>query len=296
MPGNIPPMLATPDGKPFDSKDWLFEIKYDGYRIVAYINKGQVRLKTRKNVDYTNKFQLIADELKQWNAQTVVDGEIVVLNDEGVSDFNALQNYSNGEVYYYVFDLLFYRGKSYMDKPLIQRKEKLQKVLPKSPFVRYCDHIEKEGREMFEWAETKGLEGLIAKRSASIYRPGVKSKDWLKVKVMREGEFLIAGLTYSSSGLSSLILATEKGGSYHYAGEVGTGFDAKEAKEIIESIKVLKKCLLINEPDYTKPGRWGRKAPVKVIWCRPALKCEVKYREVTAAGELRHASFKRLIN
>lgn len=288
-------MLATPDGKPFDSDEWLFEIKYDGYRIIAYVEKGNVRLKTRKNVDYTAKFPLIVDALKTWKGDAIIDGEIVVLNEEGVSDFNALQNYSGGEVYYYVFDLLHYKGKDYTGEPLYRRKAMLKKTLPKSPFVRFCDHVIEQGKKMFKLAEELGLEGLIAKRMDSIYRPGAKSKDWLKVKVMKEGEFLIAGLTYSSSGLSSLILATEKGGSYQYAGDVGTGFDAKEAKEIISSIKVLKKCPLVKKPDYTKPGRWGRKAPTHVIWCRPELRCTVKYLEVTANGELRHASFKALL-
>jgi bifunctional non-homologous end joining protein LigD len=291
----IPPMLATSDGKPFDSDEWLFEIKYDGYRIIAYLEKGSVRLKTRKNVDYTAKFPLIVDALKKWKVDAIIDGEIVVLNDHGVSDFNALQNYKGGEVYYYVFDLLYYNGKEYTGDPLHKRKAMLKKILPKASFIRYTDHIVSKGIAMFNLAEQHGLEGLIAKRADSIYRPGKKSKDWVKIKVMKEGEFLIAGLTYSSSGLSSLILATEKAGKYHYAGDVGTGFNAKEAKEIISAIKVVKKCPLVNEPDYTRPGRWGKKAPAHVIWCRPVLLCEVKYLQVTAAGELRHASFKGLV-
>lgn len=294
MPTNIPPMLASPDGKPFNSKDWLFEIKYDGYRIVAYIDKNNVSLKTRRNIDYTSKFQLITDELKKWKAEAVIDGEIVVLNEEGVSDFNALQNYNGGEAYYYVFDLLYYKRKSYMDRPLIERKAMLKKVLPKMSFVRYCDHILGTGKRMFELAEKLGLEGLIAKRAGSLYFPGKKTKDWLKVKIMKDATFLIAGLTYSSSGLSSLILATETNGVYRYTGDVGTGFNSSEVNEIVSTIKVVKKCPLEVEPDYRRPGRWGRKPPVKVIWCRPMLRCEVQYLEVTTGGELRHASFKRL--
>lgn len=291
----ILPMLATPDGKPFDSDEWLFEIKYDGYRIMSYVEQGEVRLKTRKNIDYTAKFPLITEALIKLKGDAILDGEIVVLNEAGVSDFNALQNYRGGELYYYVFDLLFYKGKSYINRPLIARKATLKKILPKSPFVRFCDHVIGQGKKMFQLAEDLGLEGLIAKRINSTYCPGKKSKDWVKIKVMKEGEFLIAGLTYSASGLSSLILAEAKAGRYHYAGDVGTGFDSKEAKEIISSIKVLKKCPLKKEPDYTKPGRWGRKAPTHVIWCRPELRCIVKYLEVTANGELRHASFKGII-
>jgi bifunctional non-homologous end joining protein LigD len=194
-----------------------------------------------------------------------------------------------------VFDLLYYEGKDYTGEPLHRRKATLKKIIPKSSFIRYCDHVIGQGKRMFALAEELGLEGLIAKRVESIYHPGKKTKDWLKVKVMKDAEFIIAGLTYSSSGLSSLILATEKNGAYHYAGDVGTGFDDNEIKSILSVIKVVNRCPLVSEPDYTRPGRWGRKAPVKVIWCRPQLKCEVKYLEVTAAGELRHASFRRLV-
>jgi bifunctional non-homologous end joining protein LigD len=295
QPDKILPMLATLTDKPFDGENWVFEIKYDGYRIITFIEKGQVRLKTRKNIDYTPKFQLIADALKKWKADAIIDGEIVVLNETGVSNFHALQSYKGGEIYYYVFDLLYYKGKSYLSKPLIERKAMLKKVLPKINFVRYCDHVIGKGKAMFELAEELGLEGLIAKRADSLYRPGVKTKDWLKVKVMKEAVFLIAGLTYSASGVSSIILATAEGGKYHYAGDVGTGFNSTEIKTILATIKTVKNCPLVKEPDYKKPGRWSRKAPVKVIWCRPVLQCEVQYLEITEAGELRHASFKRLI-
>jgi bifunctional non-homologous end joining protein LigD len=295
FPATIKPMLATSAGKPFDSSDWLFEIKHDGYRIVAYISKDNVRLKTRKNVDYTSKFQVITNALKKWKVEAVIDGEIVVLNDEGVSDFHALQNYKSGDaLYYYAFDLLHLNGRDYTGEPLGKRKALLKKILPKSEAIRYTDHIVGRGIELFQLAEKLGLEGLMAKRMNSAYRPGTRTKDWLKIKAMKECMFTIAGLTYSASGLSSLILATEEKGGFYYAGDVGTGFDAKEAKEIISTIKAVKKCPLVKEPTFGK-GRWGRKVPAKVIWCRPVLRCRVKYLERTEAGELRHASFKGLI-
>src|SRR4051812_32331156 len=182
MPVNIVPMSATPDGIPFDSNEWLFEIKHDGYRIVTYIRKGDVRLKTRKNVDYTEKFQLITNALKKWNdVETIVDGEIVVLNKEGASDFHALQNYRGGEEYYYVFDLLYLNGKDYTRLPLIERKAMLKKILPKIPFIRFCDHVIGQGIAMFEGAKELGAEGLIAKKVDSIYQPNKRSKAWLKI-------------------------------------------------------------------------------------------------------------------
>lgn len=296
MPDTIIPMSATPNGIPFNSNEWLFEIKHDGYRIVSYISKGNVRLKTRKNVDYTQKFKLITDALKKWNyVDVIVDGEIVVLNDKGASDFHALQNYRSGEIYYYVFDLLYLNGKDYTKLPLIKRKAILKKILPKVPFIRFCDHIIGKGIAMFEGAKELGLEGLIAKKIDSIYQPDKRSQAWQKIKAMRKDNFFIAGLTYSSAGLSSLILATAKGVNFHYAGDVGTGFDSKEAKEIINNIKVVKKCPLVKEPNYNRPGRWRKNTPAHIIWCQPVLKCSVKYLERTAAGELRHASFQGLL-
>lgn len=271
-------MTATPDGKPFDDPGWLFEIKHDGYRIIAYISKGDVRLKTRKNIDYTTKFPLIVDALRKWKAEAVLDGEIVVLNSEGVSDFNALQNYRGGEVYYYVFDLLYLNGKDYTKLPLLERKAKLKKVLPKSGFIRFCDHIVSRGASMFEAAKAAGAEGLIAKRADSLYRPGMKSRDWLKIKVMKEEVFTIAGIVLSGNTIGALILSDNG----KYAGDVGTGWDAQEVKEILSRVKVLK-----NSP--VKSVRKG------VVWVKPEIRCTVRYLERTAAGELRHASFRELI-
>lgn len=288
---DIRPMLPTLTDKPFDSGDWLFEIKHDGFRIVAYIEKGNVRLKTRKNVDYTTEFKFITDQLAKWKAKAIIDGEIVVLTEEGISDFNALQNYKPGDaVYYYVFDLLHYNGKDFTREPLHKRKAQLKKVLPKLPGIRYNDHIVGKGKAMFELAEQAGAEGLIAKRLNSLYRQGVKTKDWLKIKVMKEGVFRIAGFAYSVSGLKSLILCDD---ALNYAGDVGTGFNAKEVGDILGRIKPVKKCPLTTEPVFR--GRWGAKAPAHIAWCRPSIRCLVKYLEKTEAGELRHASFKNLI-
>lgn len=287
------PMLATLTDKPFDSPDWQFEIKHDGYRILAYIDNGTVRLHTRKGIDYTAKFPAIAEVLNKWKTQTIIDGEIVVLNEKGVSDFNALQNYRGGPVYYYVFDLLHYKGKDYTGEPLRRRQAMLKKILPKSQVLRFTDSVVGEGLAMFALAEQHGLEGLIAKRIDSVYRPGARTKDWLKIKVTKEAEFLIAGFTRQTvqSSISSLILADK---NLQYAGDVGTGFNAKEIREILTRVKPLKKCPLKTTPVFG-PGRWGKKAPVEVIWCRPVLRCLVRYLERTKDGELRHAAFVKLL-
>ena len=292
----IKPMLATLTDKPFDNENWLFEIKYDGYRIIAYIDKGDVKLKTRKNVDYTSKFKDVTQALSKWKVEAIVDGEIVVLNDDGVSDFNALQNYRAGDaLYFYVFDLLYLNGKDYRDKPLLERKAALKKVLPKLPGIRYCDHIAGAGIKAFEGAKQLGLEGLIAKRANSLYTAG-RTKDWLKIKVTKEGEFYIAGFTRQTeySTISSLILADKDSTGFHYAGDVGTGFNDREIRAILKRIKLVTKCLLA-EPVTIGRGRWSKKAPAEVIWCKPVVRCRVRYLERTEAGELRHAAFVGLV-
>jgi bifunctional non-homologous end joining protein LigD len=298
MPQNIMPMKATLISAAFDNKDWLFEIKYDGYRIISFIDKGAVKLKTRKNIDYTAKFHVVADELRKMKINAVIDGEVVVLNKAGVSDFEALQGWrsdADGVLYYYVFDLLWLNGKDYMSQPVYKRKATLKDILPQSDRVRFCDHIEGHGMAAFNMAKENALEGVIAKKLESTYKPSVRSKEWLKIKAYQEGEFLIAGYTRNEGpGLvSSLLLAQRKDGQLHYAGDAGTGFSDREAKEILTNIKVVKKCPMIKEPVF-RAGRWGRKAPSAVIWCKPELFCLVKYLEITKAGELRHASFLKL--
>jgi bifunctional non-homologous end joining protein LigD len=295
---NISPMLATLIVTPFDDPDWLFEIKHDGFRILAYVENGTVKLRTRNNKDYTSKYPAVVEALKKWKVDAVIDGEVVVLNEKGISDFNALQNWRNdasGELVYYAFDLLFFNGKDLTKHPLQKRKAILKDILPASHVVRYCSDIEAHGVAAFKMAKKEGLEGIIAKKIDSTYTPGIRSKHWLKIKTYKENDFAIVGYTRQEAPglISSLLLGEYEGGSLRYAGDVGTGFNGREVKEILANIKLVKKCPLVKEPVFG-PGRWGRKAPTQVIWCKPDLLCKVKYLERTAAGELRHASFIKL--
>jgi bifunctional non-homologous end joining protein LigD len=298
MPVNIKPMLASLGKGPFDNKGWGFEIKYDGYRIISYIRRGVVELKSKNNLDYTKRFRPIADALSKWRAEAVIDGEIVVLNEQGVSDFEALIEWKSdedGELCYYVFDLLYYNGINYMNKPFKTRKAALKRLLRKSDEVRYCTHIEQFGNAAFKMAITQGLEGIIAKKADSLYAPGVRSNQWLKIKTYKVGKALIVGYTRQDGPalISSLLLAELREGMLVYLGEVGTGFSEKQIKEILAQITILKKCPLPKVP--VLKGRWGRKAPTTVVWCRPQLACKIQYLGITRSGELRHASYKGLI-
>ncbi|WP_205514304.1 non-homologous end-joining DNA ligase [Longitalea arenae] len=292
-------MAASVAAGPFDSKDWLFEIKQDGFRIVGYVQPDFVTLQTRKLVNYTNKFPSITTDLLKWNHSAILDGEVVVLNSDGISDFEALINWKIGSgvpVYYYVFDLLWLDGKDYMSVPLYKRKEALKQLLPRSRIVRYQSDIRTHGIAAFNMAKENHLEGIIAKRRESIYRPGIRSKDWLKVKAYKEDEFLIAGYTRNQGAglISTLILGAYKNKRLQFAGEVGTGLSAQVMEEIIRRVLQVPKCPFKKEPKLTT--RWRRNKPDIIVWCRPVLSCTVKYLEMTKGGELRHASFKNLVS
>jgi bifunctional non-homologous end joining protein LigD len=291
-------MLATLVDKPFNNKDWIFEIKYDGFRILGYITKGVVRLKSRKNADYTTRFRPIVDTLKRYKADMILDGEIVVINNAGVSDFEALINWktdADGLLVYYVFDLLYFKGRDFMKLPVVKRKSTLEKLLRPSHEVRFVTHIPMHGEAAFRMATRNGLEGIIAKKADSLYKPGIRSKEWQKFKTYKERDAIIVGYT-SQNGpavINSLLLAAYEKNLLVYLGEVGTGWNARELMQILASIKVVKRCPLAKIP-VLKGGRWGRKAPAFMAWCRPELVCSIKYLEITKAGELRHASFLRL--
>jgi bifunctional non-homologous end joining protein LigD len=298
MPANIVPMAATAAKEPFSDVHWCFEIKLDGFRIMAYIQDGNVKLQSRNLKDYTGKFTQITSALQKWKRNAVIDGEVVMLNDRGHSDFIALQNWrsdADGPLYYFVFDLLWLDGKDYMKEPLYRRKSTLKGIIPKSPIVLYQSEIMTYGIPAYKMAQGEGLEGIVAKKIDSVYRPGIRTKDWLKLKVMQEDEFVIAGYTKNESvaaAFSTLVLGKYKEGKLQFAGEVGTGFSNQVMKAIMAQLKPVKKCPFPREPKLT--SRWRKKKPDVVAWCQPDLVCTVRFLEVTAAGELRHPSFKGL--
>jgi bifunctional non-homologous end joining protein LigD len=182
FPERIPAMLATIVKEPFTDPDWLFEIKWDGCRIVAEVRNGKAVLYSQEGQDYTDKYRLIVNEF-EGQPDLVVDGVIVVLDDNGIPDISALQHYNGrGDLVYYIFDLLYYDGENYIERPLIQRKEMLLHVIKKESILTYSDHFD-DGKALFDQIKLLGLEGVIAKRKESIYQPGKRSKDWLHIKI-----------------------------------------------------------------------------------------------------------------
>lgn len=291
MPEAIKPMLATLTDKPFDNEDWIYEIKWDGYRAVSYLNKGKVNLLSRKLLSFNEKFSVIADALKAWKIKAVVDGEIVAIDDNGNPDFQALQNYlKNGRktrLVYYVFDLIWYDGKSLTELPLIERKQILHQILPPDDQVIYfSDHITGKGTDFFNVATANGLEGVMAKKSNSTYSINSRSQSWLKVKNNQKTEAIICGYTQgrnSRKHFGAVILGKYDGSTLKYIGHTGGGFNDKNLKELFAKFQDL---VTDKSPFKTKP-----KTNMPVTWMKPELVCDVKFAEVTGAGILRQPIF-----
>jgi bifunctional non-homologous end joining protein LigD len=287
-------MLARETNEPFDDKDWLFEIKWDGYRAIAEVNKNKARLYSRNGNSFENNYPIVMDELMKLNIHAVLDGEIVVMNDEGNPSFQLLQHYGNDPdhpINYYVFDVLSVNGKKTTKLPLIERKELLKKLLKKNEVVKYSDHILETGKLFFETATEKNLEGIIAKKADSLYQEGVRTSEWLKIKHHHTGEAIIVGFTEPTGSrkyFGALVLALMKNNELIYAGHTGTGFSDQKIKEMY----ALLKPLITNKSPFKE--RITTNMPV--TWVKPKLVCELKFTEITRDGKMRHPVFLHLRN
>ncbi|HEV7622389.1 MAG TPA: DNA ligase D, partial [Flavisolibacter sp.] len=268
---------------------WQFELKLDGYRTIAYLNSGKVELESRNNNSFNQKFSSIYNALNDWKINAVVDGEIVVLDKEGVPNFNSIQQWDKlqqGSLIYYVFDLLWLDGINIMEEPLHLRREILKQIVPENGVIRFSDHIDDAGVDFFNVVKQNNLEGIIAKNKNSIYIPDSRTRTWLKIKAEQRHEAIICGYTRKKNSdrlFSSLILGIYKNNLLQYIGQTGTGFTAAMQKELNKKFKplILENCPFKKIPDINSP----------VIWLKPELLCEIKYTELTKEGVMRHASF-----
>lgn len=299
---NLTPMLATLADKPFDQAGWQYEIKWDGYRALAFMNKREVELRSRNNKSFNEKFYPVYEAVQQWGLQAVVDGEIAVINEAGQSDFSQLQQWrseADGMLIYYVFDILWLNGKDLTGLPLYERKAVLEQQMPASGggIIRLSESFDTTGTEFFRIAQQMGLEGIIAKRSDSLYHPGERSRDWLKIKTSNRQEVVIGGYTKnegSNKPFSSLLVGVFENGKLHYTGKIGTGFSVQQQKQLLQQFKALevKKSPFVVVPDINKPSRFRPNPPQAVaVWLKPRLVCEVSFREMTSDGVMRHPSF-----
>lgn len=292
--GEVGPQLATLGAALPAGENWVYEIKYDGYRAIATLDNGKVRIASRSGQDWTNQFRGVADALSHLRARTaVLDGEIAYVMEDGRTDFQKLQNALSrkrdaSHLVYFVFDLLHYDGVDLTGEPLLARKDKLRTILAgEGPPLKMGDHLRGDGRVLLAQACKLGLEGIIAKRVDRPYRAG-RGTDWVKVKCHKRQELVIIGATTpkgARSGIGALLLAVREGDSYRYAGKVGTGFSQASLAELTKRLAKIE----VEEPSATGVPR------IKgARWVRPELVCQVRFTEWTRDGVLRHPSFEGL--
>jgi bifunctional non-homologous end joining protein LigD len=282
-------MLAQIKEQPFDSSDWIFEPKYDGYRALALCNgNGDVKLYSRNLLSFNDKYPPVVTALQKIPHACLLDGEVVVEDKNGKSDFQLLQNYlslGQGNLKYYVFDLLQLDDNDVTELPLLKRKELLKLLLSKVKLhnIFYSEHVVKNGIKFCQSAIRKGWEGIMAKSADSTYHINKRSGDWLKIKIVKQQEAVITGFTSpkgSRSYFGSILLGAFKNKELKYIGHCGTGFGEKTLKTLYGKFKPL----------------FSAKSPFKekvvpnsaVQWLKPKLVCEIKFTEWTTDENMRH--------
>jgi bifunctional non-homologous end joining protein LigD len=296
-------MLATLVDTPPSQPGWSFEVKWDGYRAIARCDRDDVHLLSRNNKSFDDKFYPIREALATLKLRAMLDGEITVLKPDGSSSFGALQNWrseADGELIYYVFDLLWIDGRNSMDQPLSERRAALKKLLPGKGPIRESPSFDTSAQDFLNAAKKMGLEGMIAKQLDSPYKPGDRGRDWLKIKVQQRQEVVIGGYTKNDDSpkpFSSLLIGVYNGKQLDYIGKVGTGFNQRLQKEMMTKFKplLIKKSPFSTIPNVNEPSRFRPNPPhAEVYWLKPNLVCEVSFAEFTSDGVLRHPSFEGL--
>jgi bifunctional non-homologous end joining protein LigD len=289
LPHAVRPMLATPMAEQFDRPGWLFEIKWDGYRAIAEIQSGKVKVYSRNHNSFDKRFAPVVEALANLGHDAVLDGEVVVVDAAGRSSFQLLQNYQTtgqGNLVYYVFDLLHLDGRDLRPLPLVERKKVLAGLIKDMPRVLVSEHVEGGGIALFRAAAQRGLEGIIAKDGASPYREGRRGGEWLKIKTLARQEAVIGGFTAPRgrrTGLGALLLGVYDGDDLVYIGHTGGGLNDVELRDLRVRLEPLIRptCPFLRKP---KPN-----APVR--WVEPDLVCEVSFKEWTDDGVMRQPIF-----
>ncbi|WP_080776688.1 DNA ligase D [Chryseobacterium phocaeense] len=282
-------MLAKSFEKAFDDEDWVFEIKWDGYRAIADLSGKHPLFYSRNGISFLSKFEKVTADFEQQKHNMILDGEIVAYDEHGRPSFQLLQQIGDNPdlaLTYQVFDLLWLNGHSTEDLPLLQRKELLKEALTETDIIKYCDHIPEKGIEFFNQMKQMKLEGMIAKKANSLYVENHRTADWLKIKFTNTDEAVICGFTEprgSRKSFGALILGKYSNGKLIYCGHTGTGFNNESLEQLYGR---LQKLIIKTSPFETIP-----KTNMPVTWTKPELVCEIKYSEITKDGIYRHPVF-----
>ena len=293
MPHRIVPMMARLTDKPFDHPDWIFENKWDGFRAIAEVEKGKTELYSRSGNSFKTQYPQLVKALEKLPAEKVIlDGEIVVQDENGRVIFQDLQNFQNTpteHLYYYIFDILYLNGEDLRDLPLLERKKKLEKLLQNTDPIRYSEHRVEKGIQFFKEAEKLQTEGIMAKKADSKYLTGKRSDDWLKVKTHLRQEVVIGGYTEPKGSrihIGALLLGVYEDGKLRYIGQSGSGFNRESLEMLIKKLKPLEQ--------EASPFAGKVKVSRAATWVKPELVCEISFAEWTSAGLVRQAIFEGL--
>jgi bifunctional non-homologous end joining protein LigD len=285
----VKPMLATLIEAPFDDADWVFETKWDGFRLIACAVPGKAMLYSRNGNDVTTDYPPIAEALANCKRPMVIDGELVALDAAGVARFQLLQQAKREpqRLRYCAFDLLELDGEDLRRLPLVERKRKLKAALPRARALHFSAHVVGSGVAAFKAAAQAHLEGVIGKRAQSSYQSGRRSPDWVKIKTGLRQEAAIVGFTApkrSREHFGALVLAVRARGGWRYVGRVGTGFAAADLAALYARLKPLIQKASVVATDAVPEVR-------ATTWVKPRLVCEVKFSEWTSDGQMRHPVF-----
>lgn len=289
FPKNWRPQLATLTNEAFDNDQWIFETKYDGYRAIAQLRNQKVELVSRNGISFNAKYPDIVKSLESISNDMIIDGEIVVEDAKGKSNFQWLQHLDEkpkqGKLKYYVFDILYFQGFDLRSLDLISRKKILKALLPKKTNIIFSKHIKTNGIKFFKEIEKKSGEGLIAKKANSKYHTDKRSKDWLKIKTGKEQEMVIGGFTEPSgsrAGIGALLCGYYDGNTLKYSGKVGSGYTDAILKELRAKLDKIEQQ---GSPFSTTPKERN------VHWVKPKLVAQIRFSEFTETGSMRHPVF-----
>ncbi|MBV8376050.1 MAG: non-homologous end-joining DNA ligase [Verrucomicrobia bacterium] len=291
FPDFVPPMMAQSAKEPFDSPDWIFEIKLDGYRAITVFNAaGEPHLWSRNGLPLEQKFPAISQSVARLKLRsTILDGEIIAVDENGIPRFQLLQRFQKqptAPTLYFVFDVLWTNGVDITGKTLMERRAVLESIVKPAAGIQLGNYVEGEGKSLFDLTKAKDMEGIVAKRKDSIYRPGKRSPDWLKIKSRPQQEFVVGGFTEgkgSRKHLGALLLGAYRNGKLHYYGHSGSGFSEKGLRDALDRMKPL----FTDKSPFENPPR----IPEKIQWVKPKLVCEISFAEWTQDGELRQTVF-----
>ena len=284
MPSRIAPMLCTLTREPVDDPDYLYEVKWDGYRILSYVNKGKAKLDSRSARDYTGRYPVIIEALLGLGHDAVIDGEVVVFNEAGLPDFDALQLYNGHStpIAYCVFDLLWMDGYDLMHLPLETRKALLQELIRERPVFRFSESFD-NGPKLYKEMLRRDLEGIVAKKKGSAYVPDSRGMDWLKTPTRKRQEFVIGGWAESDKNRSfkSLLFGAYNKGRLEWIGRSGGGYREKDMPGILKQLKRLE----ITRSPFANPVLDTKGAVTH--WVKPELVANFEFATWTKSGRIR---------